>query len=56
MLEIIKNSILTNNKKEIDATKTGKNFAESPRDQSPRIQSPSAQTIRPESSFSGMPF
>ena len=31
-------------------------IVQNPRDQSPRMQSPSIQTIRPESSFSGMPF
>ena len=31
-------------------------IVQNPRDQSSRMQSPSIQTIRPESSFSGMPF
>ena len=40
MLKIIKNSTLTNNKKEIGVTKNGKTFL------APRVQSPSLQSSR----------
>ena len=49
MLEIIKNSTLTNNEKEIDVTKNGKNFL-APMVQSPSVQSSIVQaSMRPES-------
>ena len=49
MLEIIKNTVLTNNKKEIDITKNGKYFM-APRVQSPNVQSSRVQwSSRPES-------
>ena len=45
VLEIIKNLTLTNNKKEIDVTKNGKNFL-APRVQGPRVQSSRVQAFR----------
>ena len=49
MLEIIKNSTLTNNEKEIDVTKNGKNFL-APMVQSQSVQSSIVQaSMRPES-------
>ena len=54
MFEIVKNSTLTNNKKEIDVTENGKNFP-APRVQSPSVQSSIIQVSRrPESKPPGV--
>ena len=54
MFEIVKNSTLTNNKKEIDVTENGKNFL-APRVQSPSVQSSIIQVSRrPESKPPGV--
>ena len=51
---MFKNYRLTNNKKEIDVTKNGKNFLapsiHSPNVQSPGVQSPSVQSSRVQAS------